>query len=129
MTEKEAIIKLFKLKMQENSFTMDISNGEVLSGCSFRTENGDKNFIGISTSRPVIGFNNIITELEEHEYQNLKRFFEQIKGEHDRKQAEIRNNKIIKDLKVLSEIASKENFDESRRVLTEKHTEKTKFKF
>jgi hypothetical protein len=128
MTEKEAVIKLFKAKMLNNAFSMNLNGGEILSGCNF-LEDGKKHFIGISTTRPIIGFNDVVVELEEYEYQNVKRFFDDMKSEHDRRQSEIKSKKISKDLALLSEIASKENFDTSRRVLTEKHTEKTKFKF
>lgn len=120
MNEKEVIIKLFKLKIQENDIHMNVCSGQPLIGCYF-DKNSIDNFIGISKNYPIIGFRDILIDLEDGEYRNLKIFFDNIMSESDRKKEEIKNKKIAKDLIVLSEIASLENINTSRRVLTEKY--------
>jgi hypothetical protein len=140
MTEKEAIIKLFKIKMTQCKPYVHCDHGTFWDGCSFYNEKSDdisedesyeRNFIGISSDRvrADMCFNNIVIELEDNEYYELRNLYDAFKQKYDLSQEEIERKKLLKDMKLLSLLASKETLDSSRRVLNEKHTKNTKFKF
>lgn len=118
MTAKEVAIKLFKLKMPLSLHDIDLTGGHITHGCKF-IESNEPCHIGISITSNILRFNNIIFELDNYEhtelyniYDNRKRFLDFEKSEQIRIKQKI-------DFEILSEVASKENFNSSRRVLTE----------
>ena len=127
MTEKEVIIELFKLKLKDSALGTHLLNGFFINGCSFKEDN-KVNILGLAKEKRSIVFNNISIELSEDEFLELTVYSEVIKMEQLKEKEELRNKELIKDLDTLANIASKQNFNISRRVLTEKKINTT-FKF
>ncbi len=131
MTEKEVVIKLFKLKIPEaDALITSICCGFFMKGCYFSDSNGIC-FIGVGseTNSLRMCFNDVVFDITEEEYIDAKNFFHRIENEKIEEARIKKLKKQILDLRTLSEIASKENINISRRVLTEKHTQNTNFKF
>ena len=127
MKEKEVIIELFKLKLKDTNLGTHLKDGFFIDGCSFK--DGNKiNIIGLAKEKRHIVFNNISIELSEDEFVELTVYSEFMKMKQMKEKEELRNRELIKDLDMLANIASMQNFDKSRRVLTEKKI-KTTFKF
>lgn len=123
MTEKEIAIKLFKTKIKTNDLNSNMAYGISLKGCYF-DEDDIEHFIGIGTTfseGSAIQFNSFRTFLEKEEYNDLEKCYEDARIEIYNKKQQERKKQLIKDLDSLAEIASKENFDISRRILTEKY--------
>lgn len=127
MTEKEVIVELFKLKLNDNPLGTHLVDGFFINGCSFREEN-KVNIIGLAKEKRHIVFNNISIELSEDEFLELTVYSEVIKMSRLKEKEALKNKELIKDLDILASIASKQNFNISRRVLTEKKINTT-FKF
>lgn len=125
MTAKEVAIKLFKLKMPISEFHIDLRCGHITHGVKI-VDSNIVYIVGISTASNVLKFNSIIFELDTHEYVELKKIYEDRKLSLEFEKSEKIKIQQKTDFEILSEVASKENFDISRRVLTEKHTN---FKF
>lgn len=127
MTEKEVIIELFKIKLKDTPFGTYLKNGFFINGCEFSEQN-QRNVIGLANEKKHIVFNNISIELNEDEFLNLTVFYEFMKMKQMKEKEELIKKELIKDLDTLANIASKQNFNISRRVLTEKKINTT-FKF
>jgi hypothetical protein len=120
MTEKETVIRLYKSKAtKQKKFDYHTENGVRMSGFSFM-ENKKQHYVGIKIvgDDVKIGFNDLLFQMNAEELGDINDFLVHLE--------EQRKNDNLKDL---AEIASKENLDISRRVLTEKHTKNTNFKF
>lgn len=122
MTEKEVAIKLFKTKIKTNDLNSSMAHGVILKGCYFGEDNIE-HFVGIGRTFDsyVIHFNSFRISLEENEYNDLEKCHEDTRMEIYNKKQQEKEKKLIKDWDSLAEIASKENFDISRRILTEKY--------
>ena len=95
-------------------------------GYGFYIESSDfravfsRDFLGICNDRTIY-LNNLIFKIEPEEYDSLRKLYDKFEMEFDIKEEEERLKKISKDLILLSELASLENINMSRRVLTEKY--------
>ena len=128
MTDKETIIKLFKLKITENDLAMGLCDGEFLYGCYFYSD-CVRHFIGISKSSLTIYLDNLYLFLTSAQHLDVERIYDRLKEESETKKEEALKRRLDDGLRLLAEIASKENINTSRRVLTEKHTKDTNFKY
>lgn len=136
MTQKEALVKLFKAELSKcnRPIRMIADSGHFIFGCLFypyedakRMFNSHK--IGISEESMCIHFQGIMESLLIEEFAELKILYDN-RINYIYEQEEIKKGRESRiNITLLEELASKNDFDLSRRVLFEKRAKKDKFKF
>ena len=136
MTQKEALIKLFKTEVgkHRNPMRMVGNSGHFIYGCLFYPLANDRDIgevhkIGVSEESGCLHFEGIVEKLTAEELTELMTFYSNRIDYIDEQERIKMERKNRGNIALLEELASKNDFDLSRRVLFEKRAKKDSFKF